>query len=64
MHATGYKPGPNFGIYNARFYEGRYLAGVDRRQDDEVERPGLRRRVPDSRGAAGDQRLRPRARAA
>src|SRR5512137_400352 len=28
MHATGYKTGPNFGIYNARFYEGRYLAGV------------------------------------
>jgi simple sugar transport system substrate-binding protein len=28
MHATGYKSGPNFGIYNARFYEGRYLAGV------------------------------------
>ena len=28
MHATGYKTGPNLGIYNARFYEGRYLAGV------------------------------------
>ena len=28
MHATGYKTGPNFGIYNARFYEGRYLNGV------------------------------------
>ena len=28
MHATGYKTGPNFGIYNARFYEGRYLTGV------------------------------------
>ena len=28
LHATGYKSGPNFGIYNARFYEGRYLNGV------------------------------------
>ena len=28
MHATGYKTGPNFGIYNARFYEGRFLNGV------------------------------------
>ncbi len=27
-HATGYKTGPNFGIYNARFYEGRYLTGI------------------------------------
>jgi basic membrane protein A len=28
MHATGYKSGTNFGNYNARFYEGRYLNGV------------------------------------
>ena len=28
LHATGYKMGPNFGIYNARFYEGRYLTGI------------------------------------
>ncbi len=27
-HATGYKTAPNVGIYNARFYEGRYLAGM------------------------------------
>jgi len=27
-HATGYKMAKNLGIYNARFYEGRYLAGV------------------------------------
>jgi simple sugar transport system substrate-binding protein len=27
-HATGYKSGPNFANYNARFYEGRYLTGV------------------------------------
>ena len=31
----------------------------DRRQDDEVERPGLCRRVPDPGSAAGDQRVRP-----
>ncbi|AWB32476.1 BMP family ABC transporter substrate-binding protein [Orrella marina] len=28
MHATGYKGGPNFLNYNARFYEGRYLTGI------------------------------------
>ncbi|THF60958.1 BMP family ABC transporter substrate-binding protein [Pseudothauera rhizosphaerae] len=28
LHATGYKSGKNFGHYNARFYEGRYLTGV------------------------------------
>ncbi len=27
-HATGYKTAKNLGVYNARFYEGRYLAGV------------------------------------
>ena len=28
MHATGYKTASNLGIYNGRFYEGRYLNGV------------------------------------
>ena len=28
MHATGYKTAPNVGVYNGRFYEGRYLCGV------------------------------------
>lgn len=28
VHATGYKTSKNLGIYNARFYEGRYLNGV------------------------------------
>ncbi len=27
-HATGYRTAKNVGIYNARFYEGRYLAGI------------------------------------
>jgi basic membrane protein A and related proteins len=27
-HATGYKTAPNVNIYSARFYEGRYLAGM------------------------------------
>lgn len=27
-HATGYKTSKNVGTYNARFYEGRYLAGI------------------------------------
>jgi basic membrane protein A len=27
-HATGYKRAENVGTYNARFYEGRYLAGI------------------------------------
>ncbi len=35
-----------------------------RRQDDEVQRPRLRRRVPDPRGPAGHQRVHPGARAA
>jgi basic membrane protein A and related proteins len=26
-HATGYKSGENLGLYNARFYEGRYILG-------------------------------------
>ncbi|CAG0911887.1 unnamed protein product, partial [Cyprideis torosa] len=28
LHATGYKTADNAGVYNARFYEGRYLTGV------------------------------------
>jgi len=28
FHATGYKTANNMGIYNARFYEGRYLNGI------------------------------------
>jgi len=28
MHATGYKTAANVGVYNGRFYEGRYLNGV------------------------------------
>jgi len=28
MHATGYRTAKNVGIYNGRFYEGRYLNGV------------------------------------
>jgi basic membrane protein A len=27
-HATGYRTDTNVGVYNARFYEGRYLAGI------------------------------------
>jgi basic membrane protein A len=27
-HASGYRSAPNVGHYNARFYEGRYLAGI------------------------------------
>lgn len=28
LHAGGYKSAPNLGTYNARYYEGRYLAGM------------------------------------
>jgi len=28
MNGTGYKTAPNLGVYNARYYEGRYLEGV------------------------------------
>ncbi len=48
-HATGYKTAANVNTYNARFYEGRYLAGHDRRPDDEDQHARLRRRVSDSR---------------
>ena len=27
-HCAGYKHGPNLGVYNIRFYEGRYIQGV------------------------------------
>lgn len=27
-HATGYKTSENMGVYNARFYEGRYISGI------------------------------------
>ena len=35
-HATGYKTDKNVGIYNARFYEGRYVQGVIAAQTIEV----------------------------
>ena len=56
-HATGYKTAANVGTYNARFYEGRYLAGQVAGQDDEIERCRLCRGVPDSRGRDGNQRV-------
>ncbi|WP_256856709.1 BMP family ABC transporter substrate-binding protein [Variovorax sp. KK3] len=28
MNGTGYKTAPNLGVYNARYYEGRYIEGV------------------------------------
>ena len=49
--------GPNVGIYNARFYEGRYLAGIVAGKMTKTNVARLRRRVPDSRSAAGHQRV-------
>ena len=51
-HATGYKTAKNVGIYNARFYEGRYLAGIVAGKMTKIECRRLRRCVSDSRGGA------------
>ena len=59
-HATGYKTSKNVGIYNARFYEGRYLAGIVAGKMSKTGRRRLRRRVPDPRSRHGHQRVRAR----
>ena len=59
-HATGYKTAANVNTYNARFYEGRYLAGMVAGEDEQDGHARLCGRVPDSRGAAGHQRVRAR----
>ncbi|MBS3786012.1 MAG: BMP family ABC transporter substrate-binding protein [Gammaproteobacteria bacterium] len=46
LHATGYKDGPNFANYNARFYEGRYLTGVIAGHMSETEILGYVAAVP------------------
>ena len=58
MHATGYKSRPELRHLQRALLRGSLPDRRDRRQDDEVEHPGLRRRVPDPRGPAGDQRVR------
>ena len=54
---TGYKTAPNVAVANARYYEGRYLAGIAAGPHDADRRGGLRGGLPDPRGAAGHQRL-------
>ena len=54
---TGYKTAPNVAVANARYYEGRYLAGIAAGPHDEDPCGGLCGGLPDSRGAAGHQRL-------
>lgn len=46
LHATGYKDGPNFANYNARFYEGRYLTGVAAGHMSETQTLGYVAAVP------------------
>ena len=59
-HATGYKTATNVGIYNARFYEGRYLAGIVAGKMTKIQCRRIRRRVSDPRGRDGHQCVHPR----
>jgi basic membrane protein A len=54
---TGYKTAPNVATANARYYEGRYLAGIAAGRMTKTQRGRLRRGLPDPRSAAGHQRL-------
>ena len=55
-HATGYKTTENLRVYEARFYEGAYLAGVVAGKTTN-EHARLRRFVPHPRGAPEHQRV-------
>ena len=57
VHVTGYKMGKNMGLVNARFYEGRYLTGVIAGEMTKSNVLGYVAAFPDSRSAAGYQRL-------
>jgi basic membrane protein A len=54
---TGYKTADNVAAANARYYEGRYLAGIAAGRMTQTERGGLCGGFPDPRGAAGHQCL-------
>jgi hypothetical protein len=54
---TGYKTAPNVATANARYYEGRYLAGIAAGRLTKTNIAGLRGGLPDSRSAAGPERL-------
>ena len=56
-HATGYKTAPNMRIYDAKFYEDAYLAGVMAGKMTKSNTLGFVGQLPDSRGAAQHQRL-------
>jgi simple sugar transport system substrate-binding protein len=59
-HATGYKTSKNVGIYNARFYEGRYLAGIVAGKMSKTGVAGYVAAFPDSGSRDGHQRVRAR----
>ena len=54
---TGYKTAPNVAAANARYYEGRYLAGIAAGANDANRHGRLRSGLSDSGGAAGHQCL-------
>ena len=60
QHATGYKRDKNVGIYNARFYEGRYLTGLVAGKMTKSNIAGYVAAFPDPGGPPGHQRLHPR----
>ena len=54
-HATGFKSAENLAIYNARFYEGRYVIGQIAAKMSKSRNCGLYRFLPDSRSRHGHQ---------
>ncbi len=56
-HATGYKTADNLRVYEARFYEGAYLAGVVAGKMTKTNTLGFVGLVPHPRGAPQHQRV-------
>ncbi len=56
----GYKTAPNLNTYNARYYEGRYLAGLLAGKVSKIGRRRLCRRLPGAGGDPGHQCIRAR----
>ena len=58
-HSSGYKRATNVSTYLARFYEGRYLAGIIAGKMTKSQYAWLRGRVSDPRGRSWYQRICP-----
>ena len=59
-HETGYKRAANVSTYDARWYEGDYLPGGDRRQNLEIWRTRMDRSIPNPAGDFWHKCLNPR----